>query len=239
MAAAYALALRISTPKARASFIARLPQAESADRRPIAALDHRERGSRRSASAGVFCLFQRVAIRYVAGMSTTLPRTRSCFVCGAANPFGLNLEFTAADGWVTARYRPRREHSGFQDTVHGGLISTVLDEAMVWGIGAALGRFAYCAELTVRFLKPVQPGVDYLVMGRLVDNRKDRLLLAEAELRDAGQTVRAKAAGKYIPIPQAEMDAMLADFPVDPRPMLAEVASRPGFRLQASSGPGA
>ena len=68
-------------------------------------------------------------------MALKLPRTRSCFVCGVGNPLGLNLAFQSTGTTVTAVFRPRAEHVGFKRVVHGGLIATVLDEAMVWACG--------------------------------------------------------------------------------------------------------
>ena len=64
-----------------------------------------------------------------------LPHTRSCFVCGLNNPLGLKLDFETDGRIVRAHFAPRPEHVGFRETVHGGLIATVLDEAMVWVIG--------------------------------------------------------------------------------------------------------
>jgi acyl-coenzyme A thioesterase PaaI-like protein len=127
---------------------------------------------------------------------------------------------------VRASFQPRREHIGFHDTVHGGLTSTVLDEAMVWACGAATGRFVYCAELTVRFVKLVRPATWCEVIGRLRENRRNRLLLGEAELRDAAGTLLASASGKYRPIPEPSVGPMLADFLDDPRAAFAQLTAQ-------------
>src|ERR1041385_3913787 len=60
-----------------------------------------------------------------------LPHTRSCFVCGEANPAGLRLRFETDGQVVTARFTPRPEHIGFKQVVHGGIVATLLDEIMV------------------------------------------------------------------------------------------------------------
>jgi acyl-coenzyme A thioesterase PaaI-like protein len=148
-------------------------------------------------------------------MQTSLPRTRSCFVCGTGNPLGLNLAFAVEGQAVTARFTPRPEYAGFKDTVHGGLLSTVLDEVMVWACGVRTGRFAYCAELTVRFCQPARPGKPLSLRGELREDRRGRLFLAEAEARDAQGQLLASACGKYIPIPPASVRGMLDDFEGD------------------------
>ena len=56
---------------------------------------------------------------------------RMCFCCGERNPIGLKLAFeTTPDGRLNTLWRPKREHVGFKDLIHGGLVATVLDEVM-------------------------------------------------------------------------------------------------------------
>lgn len=157
-------------------------------------------------------------------MEKLLPRTRSCFVCGVANPLGLNLGFTRDGAAVIARYRPRPEHAGFKEAVHGGLLATVLDEAMVWAIGVRTGCFTYSAELNVRYRRPVPPGVELVVRGVMTGRPHRRLLLARAELRDAAGTLYAEATGKYMPLPAEVREALLADF-VGDRSVLPDPAA--------------
>ena len=55
-----------------------------------------------------------------------------CFACGPENPIGLRLTFR----WegdppdYCTEYRPRREHQGWDDRIHGGLIAVVFDEVL-------------------------------------------------------------------------------------------------------------
>ncbi len=140
-----------------------------------------------------------------------LPHTRSCFVCGESNPAGLNLRFETDGKIVQARFVPRPEHVGFKATVHGGLMATILDEIMVWACAVQTNKFAFCAELNVRFLNPLRPGQEILVVGELVANRK-RLFEAKAEVRDAAGVIYASGAGKYLPIKEADAAEMATDF---------------------------
>ena len=145
-----------------------------------------------------------------------LPHTRSCFVCGESNPAGLKLRFETDGRLVQSRFVPRAEHVGFRQTVHGGLTATLLDEIMVWACAVQTKRFAFCAELNVRFLNPVRPGEALFASGELVGNRRGKLFEAKAELRDKAGLVLATASGKYLPIKQAELADMMTDFVEDP-----------------------
>jgi uncharacterized protein (TIGR00369 family) len=142
----------------------------------------------------------------------TLPHTRSCFVCGESNPVGLQLRLETDGRIVQTRFTPRPEHVGFKRVVHGGILATVLDELMVWACAVATGRFAFCAELKVRFVKPLAPGDEVVAAAELVVNRRDRIFEAKAELKNRAGEVLASGSGKYLPVKEAELTEMATDF---------------------------
>ena len=114
----------------------------------------------------------------------TLDDDQMCFCCGPKNPIGLKLEFeNRDDGRTRTVWRPRQEHQGFKDIVHGGLVATVLDEVMIRmlyhrGIPAVTGT------METKLLKPLRAGRDYRFEAWLVKDR-GRALLTEAEALDA------------------------------------------------------
>jgi len=141
-----------------------------------------------------------------------LPHTHSCFVCGDTNPRGLKLRFHTDGRVVTARFKPCPEHIGFKGVVHGGITATVLDEIMVWACVVATKQFAYCAELNVRYLRPLTPDVEVSVTSELIADRKGRIFEAKAAVLDSTGTPLVQATGKYIPIRTADASLMMADF---------------------------
>jgi acyl-coenzyme A thioesterase PaaI-like protein len=149
-----------------------------------------------------------------------LPHTHSCFVCGESNAIGFRLRFETDGRTVQTRFCPRPEHIGFKNVVHGGLIATVLDEVMVWGCAVGTRKFAYCAELTVRFLSPVRPGEELVAVGELATNRKGRIFEAKGVLRDRTGKNLAEATGKYLPIKAEDVRAMARDFVGDAKWLL-------------------
>jgi len=120
---------------------------------------------------------------------------RQCFACGQDNPTGLRLHFEVDESARSIKtiFNPQKIHQGYQDVVHGGIISTILDEAMT-KLAFALGYNAVTAKLTVRFKRPLMVGESVVVTGRLVKEAK-RAMEAEAVAVKEDGTVIAEAQG--------------------------------------------
>jgi uncharacterized protein (TIGR00369 family) len=140
-----------------------------------------------------------------------LPSTKSCFVCGTRNPIGLKLCFETDGTIVQTRFLPQPVHVGFQGVVHGGIISTLLDEIMVWACCVQTRRFSYCAELNVRFAHPAKPGEEIVATAQLTSARRNKLFEARGELRNPQGILLAAATGKYLAIKEEETREMLSD----------------------------
>jgi uncharacterized protein (TIGR00369 family) len=124
---------------------------------------------------------------------------KSCFACGEENVRGLKLKIEDRDGNAVASFVPDASLEGYEGILHGGMISTVLDEVMAWAARYTTGSFAVTAELKVRFLKPVETGKSYLAEGKILGS-KGRIVLAEASLADEAGVVRARAEGKLFKV---------------------------------------
>ena len=147
--------------------------------------------------------------------ATQLPHTRGCFVCGAHNPHGLHLRFHREGDEVHADFTPQAQHAGFRGIIHGGILSTVLDEAMFWAAASTQKQFCLAAELNVRFVDKVTVGQKLVCVARLKANR-GRLWESEAELRDEQGKVYARATCKQVPMNVAAMKDAALDFLPDP-----------------------
>jgi uncharacterized protein (TIGR00369 family) len=145
-----------------------------------------------------------------------LPHTHSCFVCGESNAIGLRLRFETDGRIVRTHFTPGPEHVGFKGVVHGGIIATLLDEIMVWACAVETKRFGYCAEMTVRFLKPLRPGEKVIATGELAANRRDKIFEAKADLKNQAGELLASATAKYLPVKAADLADMATDFVGDP-----------------------
>ena len=122
-----------------------------------------------------------------------------CFACGVDHPHGLKLRFrTNGSGSVTADWTPSKAWEGFQGIIHGGIVSTVLDEAMSKAVAAA-GAPALTCHLEVRLRQHVAAGEPMLVRGWVVEKRKRRIQV-EAELRDRVNVERAHAWATFLEV---------------------------------------
>jgi uncharacterized protein (TIGR00369 family) len=121
---------------------------------------------------------------------------RYCFVCGPDNPHGLHATFEYGDGKASTRLVSRPEHQGYTGVSHGGVVSALLDEAMVYA-AATLGHWVATAELTVRFRKPVATDAELVVTAEVVQQQR-RIIECRAEARDAEGTLLATATAKLM-----------------------------------------
>jgi uncharacterized protein (TIGR00369 family) len=136
-----------------------------------------------------------------------LPHTAGCLVCGRQNPHGLKLSLHVdeASGLVRVAFTPRPEHIGFEGIIHGGVLATVLDEAMVWAATWAGKRFCVAGEMSVRFRKSAGVGQPLTVEARVdspVSRRPGtpRLIHAAGRIVDGGGALIAESTGKYVPV---------------------------------------
>jgi acyl-coenzyme A thioesterase PaaI-like protein len=121
----------------------------------------------------------------------------TCFACGSDNARGLQLKFRVdPDGTATASLVPGSEWEGSRGIVHGGIVATLLDEAMAKAV-AATGCKAMTAELRVRFRQYAETGEQLQVRGWVVKH-KARLIETEALLEAAGGSERAHAWAKFL-----------------------------------------
>ncbi|HVP56604.1 MAG TPA: PaaI family thioesterase [bacterium] len=121
-----------------------------------------------------------------------------CFICGKANPIGLKVDFAidVRKLTISAVFTPKREHEGYRGILHGGLVSALLDEAMVkllWESGIP----SVSASLEVRLAKPAKIGEPLHISG-WVDSRRGKLVFTAARIEDEAGGLVAEARAKCV-----------------------------------------
>ncbi|MBI4726164.1 PaaI family thioesterase [candidate division TA06 bacterium] len=131
---------------------------------------------------------------------------KGCFACGRKNPDGLQLKFNYPQpGTCRAAFVPEQKYQGWQGILHGGIVSTLLDEALAHAVGGSEGgggaSGAVTAELTVRFKRPVKIGQEVILKGQVIQD-KGRVVEAYSEITSRQGDILAFASGKLVRPPK-------------------------------------
>jgi uncharacterized protein (TIGR00369 family) len=104
-------------------------------------------------------------------------------------------DFTCTEGAVTVTLTPQQRHYNPLGSVHGGVISTLLDTAAGCSVHSTLaaGESYTSLDLTVKFLRAVTVDSGLLTCSGRVIQRGRRTALAEAQLHDAAGKLVAHA----------------------------------------------
>ena len=122
-----------------------------------------------------------------------------CFACGSQNQQGLQLEFIySPDGSrAETRFVPGPQFQGWQNIVHGGIISTLLDEVMAKA-AAHQGYRVLTVELTTRFKSQARV-MEPLHCKAVIESVKKKVVYAKgAVCMENGEVVATATAKMFI-----------------------------------------
>jgi len=114
-----------------------------------------------------------------------------CFGCGEDNPIGLKLSFQRDGKAVKAEFTPGKLHQGWANVVHGGILHSILDEAVSY---AAIfeGLFCITAKMETRLRRPAVIGEPLIITATTTRNTS-RLVEAVAKISAKDGTLIAES----------------------------------------------
>lgn len=121
-----------------------------------------------------------------------------CFGCGPMNHSGLKMEFyingSSILSWVTVP-----DHlCGWENLVHGGVLSTMLDEIMARAMIHSLKSLGLTKSMTVNFIRPVHVGREVIVEGKILEAKEDREAITEGVIYDEKGDVCTRSTGTFM-----------------------------------------
>jgi acyl-coenzyme A thioesterase PaaI-like protein len=93
-----------------------------------------------------------------------------CFVCGPGNPIGLGLIFRLEDDICLSEFTPGKNHCGYDDVTHGGIVFSALDDVMANWLFLK-GFKAFTAKCDIRYRDALPIGTPVTLEGHCVKQR--------------------------------------------------------------------
>ncbi len=119
----------------------------------------------------------------------------NCFGCSPHNASGLKMEFYTNEehdsvySWLTIP-----DHvCGWGNLVHGGIVTTILDEAMGWASVTVLKKLILTKAMSVNFFKPVFVNQEICVVGSILKVVNDREVEVQASIFNGNKELAAKS----------------------------------------------
>jgi len=130
----------------------------------------------------------------------TLPKNNepNCFGCSTKNPFGLKMDFytNRSVDVVVSWFSVPTNYCGWGTLVHGGIISTMLDEAMGWGALVILGKLVLSRSITIEFKRPVPADTEIRIEAGVKDVTGERKGVMQGSIYGSNDVLCARASSE-------------------------------------------
>ncbi|MEA1972323.1 MAG: PaaI family thioesterase [Candidatus Cloacimonadota bacterium] len=121
-----------------------------------------------------------------------------CFACGQDNPIGLKLIFDYKEDYCIAEFTLNQNYEGYPGIIHGGIVSTILDESMAKIILTTTQK-AVTVEMKTKFRQMLESNKIYFVKAKITKERS-RTVQTESQIFDKENNIVAQASAKFFKI---------------------------------------
>lgn len=136
------------------------------------------------------------------------PPPRLCYACGSANERGLHMTFRRDGERTICEYTPCAYQQGYPGRMHGGVVSTLIDEAMGWAVYHAR-EWGATARLNIRYRQPVSLEQTLRIEAWITKNR-GRLMELRAEVLGEDGRLLAEGDGVFMKL-EGKMASDMSD----------------------------
>lgn len=106
-----------------------------------------------------------------------------CFGCCPDNPFGVKMQFYEDNEDVVCFWKPQEHYQSWENTLHGGVQSVLLDEICGWVVFHKLQSSGVTAKMETRFRKPVAINQQYIELRARLREMKRNIAVVNGEIR--------------------------------------------------------
>jgi uncharacterized protein (TIGR00369 family) len=131
-----------------------------------------------------------------------------CFACGTDNPIGLNMQFYRMRDMVCSDIILKKNHEGWENMAHGGIISTLLDEVMSWTVLYFKRTFLVTRKMDMKYIKPVPLGVPLTARGKILDEAGTPKIIIRGEIVDAQKKLLVRSRGEFVMLAENQLSSV-------------------------------
>ena len=120
-----------------------------------------------------------------------------CFVCGTKNPLGLKIEFEATEDTCVGYFKANETHVGYDNTVHGGIIFSALDDVMA-NVLYLNNIKAHTAQCEIRYRKALEINHEVKLVGKVTAKKRRLITLHGQAISTSTNDVIAECEAKFM-----------------------------------------
>jgi acyl-coenzyme A thioesterase PaaI-like protein len=121
----------------------------------------------------------------------------NCFGCSPNNPLGLHLCFGEDGDDIVSDWTPSDNYQSWNDTLHGGIQATLLDELCGWVVTRKLQTAGVTSKMETRYKHPVLiSGGAITIRGHIREQRRN-IIIIDAQIIDSKGVVCTEATCTY------------------------------------------
>jgi uncharacterized protein (TIGR00369 family) len=130
-------------------------------------------------------------------LKPVISRDAHCFGCSQRNSHGLKMKFYTDETTLYSWLSVPPHLCGWEGIIHGGVLSTMLDEIMGWSAIYTLRQVVMTKSMTIDYLKPVYIEDKLRVEGKVVEKVSDREVIIEGKLYKEDDVLCAQTRGTF------------------------------------------
>ena len=117
--------------------------------------------------------------------------------CGVDYLDGMEMRFYTDEERVMSNFIIPESKHGWDDLVHGGITSTILDEIMAWSAVYFSAKLVFTRTMTIDYLNPIHVETEVKAVAWIDQVRNSRESVISSAIYDDKDELCAKATGIY------------------------------------------
>lgn len=132
----------------------------------------------------------------------------NCFGCSPDNPIGIHMEFYENRDEIISFWHPQTQYQGWVDTMHGGILATIIDETAGWVVFRKLQTSGMTTKLELKYRKPVMTTEPQItVRGHIVEQRRN-LVTIDVRIENSKGEICVEGRATYFAFDKAKAAEM-------------------------------